>query len=385
MRPPEKVVARPGAGGRVRVPTPDVEQRLRVLLDSVKDHAIFTLDRNGRVETWSPGAELLAGYRPSEIAGKGVHVLYTAEDRARGLPDALLDQAASLGRAEDEGWRIRKDDSRFWGNEVLTALRDPAGELTGYADVTRDLTERRNAELSRARAEEAVRLRDEFLCVASHELRTPLTTLQIELRGLYDQRATCGDRMAKRIERSVRNADRLGSLIEGLLDVSRIATGQLELRPATTDLARVVPRLLDEMRQTASKAGCALSLAVSGAVRGQWDQPRVEQVLMNLLANAFKYGAGGPVSVRVSTEGADAVIEVADHGPGIRDEDLTRIFRRFERAVSVRHHGGLGLGLYVSREIVRAQGGTIAARNLETGGACFTVRLPMRDGEGVGW
>jgi signal transduction histidine kinase len=232
-----------------------------------------------------------------------------------------------------------------------------------------------------------VRLRDEFLSVASHELRTPLTALQIELRGLYDQRGECGDNMARRIERSVRSADRLDALIQGLLDVSRIATGKLVLKPGAVDLARLVPRLLEEMRHTASKAGCPLSIAVSGAVQGQWDQPRLEQVLMNLLANAFQYGAGGPVSVQVSTDGGDAVIEVADQGPGIRDEDLTRIFRRFERAVSVRHHGGLGLGLYVSREIVRAQGGTIVARNLETGGACFTVRLPLEGGnaEGIGW
>jgi signal transduction histidine kinase len=126
---------------------------------------------------------------------------------------------------------------------------------------------------------------------------------------------------------------------------------------------------------------------MSGPVMGTWDRPRLQQVLMNLLANAMKYGAGGPVTVTVSTDAGEAVIEVADKGPGIREEDLARIFRRFERAVSVRHYGGLGLGLYVSREIVRAQGGTISARNLASGGACFTVRLPM-DGpgfHGIGW
>jgi PAS domain S-box-containing protein len=335
------------------------------------------LDRDGRVETWNAGAEGVAGYRRHEIVGQRAHVLYTAEDQARGLPRELLQQAAAAGRAEDEGWRVRKDSSRFWADETTTALRDRAGDLTGYARVTRDLTERRNAELSRARAEEAIRLRDEFLSVASHELRTPLTTLQIELRGLYDQRSTCEGRVAKRIERSVRNADRLDALIESLLDVSRIATGKLVLRPASVDLSELLPPLLEDLRLTATKAGCTLSLSVKGSVRGTWDRPRLQQVLMNLLANAMKYGAGGPVTVTLDTDGDDAVIEVADKGPGIRTQDLSRIFRRFERAVSVRHYGGLGLGLYVSREIVRAQGGTIAARNLAGGGACFTVRLPI--------
>jgi signal transduction histidine kinase len=303
------------------------------------------------------------------------------------LPDSLLRRAAATGRVEDEGWRRRKDGMRFWAEEVITALRDRGGELTGYAKVTRDLSERRNAELTRARAEQAVRLRDEFLSVASHELRTPLTTLQIELRSLYDQRDACGERMAKRIERSVRSADKLDALIASLLDVSRIATGKLVLSPAALDLSQLVPQLLETLRLTASKAGCTLSLVMSGPIMGTWDRPRLQQVLMNLLANALKYGAGGPVTISVSTEADEAIIEVADKGPGIREEDMARIFRRFERDVSVRHYGGLGLGLYVSREIVRSQGGTISARNLDSGGACFTVRLPM-DGasaQGIGW
>ena len=162
----EKIISRPPARARARSPAAD--HRFRVLVDSVKDHAIFMLDPEGRVRTWNPGAECIAGYRFDEIAGQRVHVFYTAEDRASGLPDALLEQAAASGRSEDEGWRMRKDGSRFWADEVVTALRDRAGALTGYGRVTRDLTERRNAELSRARAEEAVRLRDEFLSVASH-------------------------------------------------------------------------------------------------------------------------------------------------------------------------------------------------------------------------
>ena len=304
MRPPEKVAARPSAAARARAP--DGDQRFRILCDSVKEYAIFMLDRDGRVETWNPAAEVIGGYCRDEIVGQRFEIFYTPEDLAHGLPDALLARAAATERVEDQGWRVRKDGTRFWAEEVIAALHDRAGRLTGYAKVTRDLTERRNAELSRARAEEAVRLRDEFLSVASHELRTPLTTLRIELRGLYDRRDACDDRMAKRIERSVRNANRLYALIESLLDVSRIATGKLVLKPAALDLSHLVVQLLDGLRATATKAGCTLSLAMSGRVRGHWDRPRLQQVLMNLLANALKYGAGGPVAVTVWADGDDA-------------------------------------------------------------------------------
>jgi CheY-like chemotaxis protein/anti-sigma regulatory factor (Ser/Thr protein kinase) len=180
--------------------------------------------------------------------------------------------------------------------------------------------------------------------------------------------------VAKRIERSVRSADRLDALIESLLDVSRIATGKLVLAPAAIDLAQLVPQIVDRARSMAAKAGCALSLSMSGPVRGCWDCTRLQQVLMNLLANALKYGAGGPVSVTVTTDGADAVIEVADNGPGITPEVLPRIFESF---YTTKPRGmGTGLGLPISLGIVRALGGEITVDTHPGEGAIFRVRLP---------
>ncbi len=356
------------------------EERFRLLVDSVEDYAIFMLDPQGRVATWNSGAERLKGYKASEIIGQHFSRFRLEEEVRAGLCEQELKTAADRGRLEEEGWRVRKDGSRFRANVVLTAIRGVSGNLLGFAKVTRDLTDRLRLDderLQRARAEEAVRLRDEFLSIASHELKTPLTTVQIEMQGLRDSAEVGSERVVKRIARAARNADRLAALVESLLDVSRIAAGGLTVEPEPVDLSQLVSQLLESLRAAATKVGCDLSFSTTGSVLGCWDRLRLEQVVLNLASNALRYGAGGPIGIAVSREGAEAVLEVSDGGPGIPVEDLTRIFGRFERAASLRHHGGLGLGLYVSREIVEAHGGTIAARNLPRGGACFTVRLPV--------
>lgn len=164
------------------------------------------------------------------------------------------------------------------------------------------------------------------------------------------------------------------------MDVSRIASGRLTLKRGPFDPRQALEQLVDTMRGTADQAGCALSFHPSpdaGSIVGNWDRLRVEQVVMNLLSNAFKYGAGRPVALCLSRDGDRAIIEVRDHGPGVQMGDLERIFERFERATALRNLDGLGLGLYVSREIVNAHGGSIAGCTLRSGGACFTVRLPL--------
>ncbi len=364
----------------------ETDERFRVLVESIRDYAVFMLDRDGRVQTWNAGAALIKGYQRDEIVGKSIELFYTREDLQHGRPAMLLAQAVRDGRVEDEGWRVRKDGSRFWADVVITALRNDAGDLIGFAKVTRDLTQRQHAEeerrkldADRIRAEEALRIRDEFLSIASHELKTPLTALQIELFGMRALSAQVGngdDRMARKVARASRNADRLERLIEMLLDVSRIATGRLTLKPEAFDLSESVRQVAETMRGTAEQFGCELSTSTSGTIVGSWDRVRTEQVVMNLLANAFKYGAGRPVTVSTALEGGEGIIEVRDHGPGVPPQDLKRIFERFERGAR-RDQGGLGLGLYVSREIATAHGGSLATHNLPDGGAAFTLRLPL--------
>ena len=356
------------------------EERFRLMVESVRDYAIFMLDPAGRVATWNRGAERIKGYRAEEIIGRHFSQFYPREDLDWGKPAWELRVAAQEGRFEDEGWRVRKDGTRFWANVIITALRDPeSGELVGFGKVTRDLTERKRSEEERvklAQAEEAVRLRDEFLSIASHELKTPLTALQLQLQSLQLRMEQLDGKLASKISRATRSGARLADLIEALLDVSRIASGRFELRRETFDLASAAAEVIERMRETAAKARCEVSLSGDRALHGLWDRLRVEQVITNLLSTAFKYAAGGAVELRLSREGDEAVLRVRDRGPGIPPQDVERIFGRFERAVSMRHYGGMGLGLYVTRQIVDAHGGAVSAANLPDGGAEFTVRLP---------
>ncbi|HEY6475235.1 MAG TPA: PAS domain-containing sensor histidine kinase [Polyangia bacterium] len=361
------------------------DERFRVLVESIRDYAVFLLDKEGRVQTWNAGAALIKGYQRDEIVGKSIELFYTREDRDNGRPARLLAEAAREGRVEDEGWRVRKDGTRFWADVVITALRDDAGETIGFAKVTRDLTERQHGEeerrrldAERIRAEEALRIRDEFLSIASHELKTPLTALQIELYGMRELGGQSTDeRMSRKLGRASRNADRLSRLIEMLMDVSRIATGRLTLRPEPFDLSDAVNRVAETMRGTAEQARCEFSCRTPGPIPGTWDRLRVEQVVMNVLANAFRYGAGAPVMLSASVENGEAIVQIRDHGPGVPPDDFGRIFERFERGSPKQDRGGLGLGLYLSREIAQAHGGSIAGRNLPDGGAVFTLRLPL--------
>jgi PAS domain S-box-containing protein len=356
------------------------EEKLRLMIANISDYAIFMLDPAGRVASWNPGGERLTGYSEEEIAGAHFSRFFSADEAASGRPAEELDIAARRGRFEAENWRVRKDGSRFWAHIVIAPMRDANGTLVGFVKTTRDLTQARKLEEERvqlAQAREAVRLRDEFLSIASHELKTPLTAMQLQLQGALDRATSIDESVAKSIDRATRVGDRLAQLIETLLDVSRIASGKLTLNLEACDLAAVVPEVVERFREGARRADCALSAAVPADIVGQWDRLRIEQVLMNLISNAIKYAAGHPILVSACRQGEMAVLQVRDGGPGIPEARLSQIFERFERAVSDRHYGGMGLGLYVARQIADAHGGTIAATNLAEGGALFTVRLPL--------
>jgi PAS domain S-box-containing protein len=355
------------------------EARFRVLVTSVKDYAIFMVGPDGLVESWNLGAQRIKGYEAGEIIGQPITRFYPEEAVARGKPWALMHEAATVGQVEDEGWRVRKDGSLFWADVVITAVRDESGQLRGFAKVTRDLTERKRSEEERLRlvhAQEAIRLRDEFLAIASHELKTPLTALQLQLQSLRLRGDSLEPGVTAKLDRAVHSTERLAGLIETLLDVSRLSNGQLTLRPERMELLATVNDVTGRLSEAAVHADCPLLVREGPPVEGTWDRLRIEQVISNLLSNAFKYAAGSPVELSVSREGAEAVLVVHDRGPGIPEQDVERLFQRFERAASMRHYGGLGLGLYVAREIVQAHGGRISVENPPEGGARFTVRLP---------
>lgn len=271
---------------------------------------------------------------------------------------------------------MRKDGTLFWASVVITALRDSKGRLIGFAKVTRDLTERRRQDELR----DTLRARDEFLSVASHELRTPVSALQLQLESLcevvHDPAPERSVDLGARLDRAVHSASRLARLVEALLDVSRIATGQFELDLAPLDMREVVSQAIDHLRAEAARAGCDIRLDLPAQpALGRWDRVRVEQMVFNIVTNAMKFGRGKPIEVSVVPSGERMTIAIRDHGIGIAAEDRERIFDRFERAVTSRHYGGLGLGLYITKQIAAAHGGSVGATSAGEG-TVFSIDLP---------
>ncbi|RYZ38944.1 MAG: GAF domain-containing protein [Myxococcaceae bacterium] len=270
---------------------------------------------------------------------------------------------------------------------VITLFTAAPQRTLVAADVTmaEELALRIGVALENARlfhdAQSAVRLRDEFLSVASHELKTPLTSLilQHNLIGRALEVAGTSGPVTGRLNTAQRQVLRLTALVDNLLDVSRLSLGKLTLERAEVDLVQMTRDAVERLEEVFAQARCPLRVELPRTLTGQWDSLRLDQVLVNLLTNAAKYGAGHPVSVRAGT-GADgeAWWEVRDQGIGIEADALPRLFGRFERAVSDRHYGGMGLGLYISRQIVEALGGRIDVDSQPGQGATFTLRLPRQ-------
>jgi signal transduction histidine kinase len=226
----------------------------------------------------------------------------------------------------------------------------------------------------------AIHVRDEFISIAAHELRTPLTALKLQmqslLRLLRQAPESDAEPLLERFHRVARQVSRLERLVEGLLDMGRINTGELRLEREPMDLGQLVHDVVDHCSEELERAGCEVSVRAPQHVTGQWDRARLRQALTHLLANALKFGAGRPIELRVEPGGERARIVVTDHGIGVTPEALRRIFGRFERAVSSREYGGLGLGLFLTRRIVEAHGGTIQVSSQPGEGATFVLELP---------
>ncbi|MFQ6575924.1 hybrid sensor histidine kinase/response regulator [Pseudomonas sp. UM16] len=238
-------------------------------------------------------------------------------------------------------------------------------------------------QVTRRELEHAVRMRDDFMSIVSHEVRTPLNGLILEtqLRKLHLARDNADaftlDKMRAMVERDERQINSLIRLIEDMLDVSRIRTGKLSIRPNQFDLSQLVAGLIENFSAQAAAAASSIVFKAEAPLSGVWDEFRIEQVVANLLTNALRYGANHPVQVRTFEQQEQACIEVRDQGIGISEQNQQRIFQQFERVASNPGNAGLGLGLYISEQIVLAHGGRIEVRSAEGQGATFTVRLPL--------
>ena len=376
-------------GEFVDIPGVRGEVAFRLLVEAVEDYAIFLLAPDGRILTWNLGAQRIKGYTADEIIGQHFSRFYTSEEQEAGRPTALLALAAEYGRYEDEGWRVRKDGSRFWADVILTALRDETGEPYAFAKITRDLTERRAAEErerallvereARSAAEEALRARDRFLSIASHELKTPAASLTLTVESF--QRASSsgrldGERLTAGLARLATATTRLGVLVDELLDVTRLSAGRSEFRNEPTDLVALARDVID--RFTAVDDEPRIHLAGSDEAWIAGDASRLDQVITNLVDNAVKYSdAGAPVELEIAAADGGVTLAVRDRGFGLDDEATARLFEAFGRGLNTEHIPGLGLGLFISHQIVERHGGRIDARaRIDGHGSEFTLWLP---------
>ena len=298
------------------------------------------------------------------------------DDDANRFRQAWRDAAASKTQFSAEA-RLRRDADGMYRWHVARAVpeRDAQGAIVGWLGTYSDFED----------LKQAVQARDDFLIVASHELRTPLTTLQLKLEGLRKRSndaataCSCARSCGTELDVTLRQTHRLAKLVHDLLDVARVSAGHLLLETEPLDACAVVREVVERMTEEATRVGCTLELHTpqeANAGRVRWDRMRIEQVVTNLLSNALKYAAGKPIQVGIYADAAAVTLNVTDHGIGIPAEDVQRIFGRFERAVTTRNYGGLGIGLYVARQIAEAHGGTIRATSEVGVGSTFIVVLP---------
>jgi PAS domain S-box-containing protein len=364
------------------------EERLRILIGSVKDYGIFMLDPDGRVATWNEGARRIKGYEAEDIIGQHFSVFYPEPARSAGFPDYELEVASAVGRFEDEGWRVRKDGSQFWANVVITALRDDTGTLVGFAKVTRDLTERRFAQQREledtrrlAEAEAANRAKTGFLAAMSHELRTPLNAIagyaQLMQEGIA---GPVSDQQQEYLSRIRASQQHLLAIVNDLLNYSRIEAGGIAYDLSPLSMHDVVARVLAMVKPQADRKGLRIAEErCEEQVTALADQVKTEQIVLNLVSNAVKFTPeGGSVTVSCALRDGKAILEVRDTGPGIPDDKQEMIFDPFVqlgRSLTSMHEGA-GLGLAISRDLARAMSGDVSVKSTPGEGATFTLRLP---------
>jgi PAS domain S-box-containing protein len=363
------------------------EARFRLLIEHVKDYAIFMLDPEGNITTWNIGAAQIKGYRAEEIIGHHFSTFYTAADRERGKPTRGLEIARREGRFLDEGWRVRKDGSQFWASVVLTAIHDQAGRLLGFGKVTRDLTERKRMEDALSRqyeAQEAIRMRDAFLSVAAHELKTPITNLQgfaqVTLR--YIEKAEVFDcaRIVRALQMIDAQADKLGQLVKQLLDIAQMQARQSKLVVSRINVTELVQQVVSLIEVQTSQHTVVFQAPPNLMIEA--DALRLEQVLVNVLDNAVKYSPqGGQIVVAIDELDSSRIqISISDQGIGIPEDERERIFEPFYRVSSEKVSSvtsGVGLGLFVSQQIIAMHHGQIGVEAVPGGGSRFMITLPI--------
>ncbi len=341
-----------------------VERRYVNLAEAIPQ-IVWTSDGTGAMNYANRRWSEYTGIDIDHARGRGWLAAIHEEDAAE--CESAWKEALASGQVYEVQCRLRRafDGAYRWHLCRAVPEYDSNDQIVAWLGTYTDFEE----------LKQAVRARDEFLSIASHELRTPLTALKLRLEALL-YAGRLDNKLRQKLDSAVRQTQRLERLIDNLLDVSRITTGHLDLDTDRLELAEVVNEVVERIRPEAAARGSRIDFTRSSGAAGVWDRLRLEQVVTNLLSNAIKYGEGRPISVRVGLEGDVAELMVEDNGIGIAPSDLHRIFDRFERGAIRHNHSGLGMGLYIARQIIVAHGGSIHVESRFGQGSKFRVILP---------
>lgn len=341
------------------------EARHELMINSIRDYAIFMLDAKGKVTSWNNGAEHIKGYTADEVIGKYIGLFYPKGSKR--TAKKLLDKASVEGRAEHEGWRIKKDGTRFWAGVIISAVRDLDGKLIGFVKVTRDLTERKRAESER----------DSFIAIAIHELRTPLTSAIAYIQVLQRRFNKNGDKSNATIMGQVdTQLHALVKLVSDLTDAAKIDNEKFGLTLQSCNINLLVTTLIEELQQSYKTHKLVLEGSVTSDV--MCDDFRIRQVLTNLIDNAVKYSpAANTVVIKLEETNKELMISVRDYGLGIAKKDYKKIFQRYYRVRGGTNITGFGLGLYLSADIMHRHKGRLWVRTSSPEGSEIVLSLPL--------
>jgi PAS domain S-box-containing protein len=355
----------------------DSQERMRLLIDSVKDYAILMLNPAGEIISWNVGAERIKGYSAKEILGKHFSVFYTREAVVSGFPQYELNRALADGRFEDEGWRIRKDGTAFWANVVITAIYNPNGRHIGFSKVTRDMTERRRNEELMKKNQELLRLNrdlDNFVYTASHDLKAPISNLEGLISELKQDMGAEREKYADLLPWIDDSLLSLKKVVSDLAEVTRVE--QQAYLPELVNLTELLTEIKDSLREQINGQNVIIQEDFSQVGAIAYSRKNLRSILFNLVSNAIKYSAEDKIpEIKVATRflpGEKAIVlTVSDNGLGIPDNQKDKIFTMFRRLHT--HVEGSGVGLYLVKKILENHGDRIEVESQVNKGSSFHV------------
>lgn len=367
-------------------------KQYQLLLKSVASHAIFRIDTSGRIETWNRGGETIFGYTADEIINQHFSLLYPEHKTNEHIYDQLLKKAKQDSSAESEAWHLKKDGSRFWAQDSVTALFNEQNTLIGYALITADITTKKRHQdaliaanklfkYQRVELEALSNIKDEFISLASHQLRTPATGIKQFLGLLLEgYGGTLSPQQIAYIQKAYASNERQITLVNNLLRTAQVDAGKVKLTKSVTDIRLIVEDIVEELKDSFGERQQTVKIVADDDLEDYYlDYPRMRMVLENLIDNASKYtDIGGRITICLSHQKNRDTITIKDTGVGIAGNDIEQIFEKFNRVANALSDSadGTGLGLYWAKKIVELHKGTINVSSEIGVGSEFTISLP---------